>query len=107
MIDNLAKQLYEDISQKIADVSQSASAPASQVRAIVESALKKFNLVTRDEFDAQQAVLLRTREKLEALEALVAQLETQMNDAPNSNTESSAPSEGENLSADTEANTKE
>ena len=35
----------------------------------------KLNLVTREEFDVQQAVLLKTREKLEALEAQVAALE--------------------------------
>ncbi len=44
-------------------------------RATVEANLKKLNLVTREEFDIQQQVLLRTREKLEALEAKLAQIE--------------------------------
>ena len=44
-------------------------------RAVLQSGLGKLDLVTREEFDVQRAVLLRTREKLEALEALVQQLE--------------------------------
>jgi hypothetical protein len=36
-----------------------------------------MNLVTREEFDIQSAVLLRTREKLEALEQRLAELEAQ------------------------------
>ncbi len=44
-------------------------------RATVEANLKKLNLVTREEFDIQQQVLLRTREKLEALEAKITKIE--------------------------------
>ena len=35
-----------------------------------------MNLVSRDEFEVQQAVLARTREKLQALERRVSALET-------------------------------
>ena len=51
------------------------------VRARVEHVplLRKLELVSRDEFDVQQAVLLRTREKLEALEKTVAALEHKLN----------------------------
>jgi BMFP domain-containing protein YqiC len=48
------------------------------LRATVEAALAKLDLVTREEFDVQAAVLARTREKLAALEARVAELERQM-----------------------------
>ena len=41
--------------------------------------LRKLDLVSRDEFDVQQAVLARTREKLEALEKTVASLEQKLN----------------------------
>ena len=41
--------------------------------------LRKLDLVNRDEFDVQQAVLARTREKLEALEKTVASLEQKLN----------------------------
>jgi BMFP domain-containing protein YqiC len=42
---------------------------------MLSGALAKLDLVTREEFDIQARVLLRTREKLEALEARVADLE--------------------------------
>ena len=44
-------------------------------KAVLQSGLSRLDLVTREEFDVQRAVLLRTREKLEALERQVAQLE--------------------------------
>ena len=47
------------------------------LRATVEATLAKLDLVTREEFDVQAAVLARTREKLAALEARVAELERQ------------------------------
>jgi BMFP domain-containing protein YqiC len=46
----------------------------------LQSVLAKLDLVTREEFDVQSAVLLRTREKLTALEARVAELEKQLGD---------------------------
>ena len=45
------------------------------VRVVIESAFARMNLVTREEFDAQTALLRRTREKLEELEAIVAVME--------------------------------
>lgn len=48
------------------------------LRGVMEGGLQKMNLVTREEFDIQSAVLLRTREKLEALEQRVAELEAQL-----------------------------
>lgn len=47
-------------------------------KAVLQSGLSRLDLVTREEFDVQRAVLLRTREKLVALEALVAKLEAQL-----------------------------
>lgn len=44
-------------------------------RAVLQAGMQKFELVTRDEFDAQSAVLRRTRERVRALEAQVAELE--------------------------------
>jgi BMFP domain-containing protein YqiC len=45
------------------------------VRASLESGLARLDLVTREEFDVQSAVLARTREKLAALETQVSALE--------------------------------
>ncbi|MGE6318770.1 accessory factor UbiK family protein [Pseudomonas oryzihabitans] len=47
----------------------------SQFRALLQGALSKLDVVSRDEFDAQMAVLARTRARLEALEARLAELE--------------------------------
>ena len=44
-------------------------------KAVLQSGLARLDLVTRQEFDVQAAVLRRTREKLEALEARLAGLE--------------------------------
>ncbi|WP_020561054.1 accessory factor UbiK family protein [Thiofilum flexile] len=44
----------------------------------LEGTLHKMNLVTREEFDIQMAVLQRTRAKLEALEQQVAELESRL-----------------------------
>jgi BMFP domain-containing protein YqiC len=46
----------------------------AQFRAALQSVLGKMDLVTREEFDAQAAVLARTREKVEALEKVVQSL---------------------------------
>jgi hypothetical protein len=46
--------------------------------------LNKLNLVTREEFDVQRSVLLRTREKIDALERAIEVLEARLN-APSSN----------------------
>ncbi|WP_188149417.1 accessory factor UbiK family protein [Teredinibacter waterburyi] len=75
MIDQLAKQLFNDLSAKFNSASDAGDASASQLKVIIESALRKLNLVTREEFDAQQAVLLRTREKIAALEAKLTEFE--------------------------------
>ena len=51
-------------------------------KAVLQSGLGKLDLVTREEFDVQRAVLLRTREKLEALQRTVAELEAQAGPGP-------------------------
>jgi BMFP domain-containing protein YqiC len=47
-------------------------------KSVLQTGLGKLDLVTREEFDVQRAVLLRTREQLEALQSTVAQLEAQL-----------------------------
>lgn len=47
-------------------------------KSVLQSGLSRLDLVTREEFDVQRAVLMRTREKLDALERLVEQLEVQL-----------------------------
>jgi len=45
---------------------------------ILQTALGKLDLVTREEFEVQKAVLAKTRSKLEALEQRVASIEQQV-----------------------------
>ena len=45
------------------------------VRAMMSQGFQRMDLVTREEFDIQSRVLAKTREKLEALEAKVTELE--------------------------------
>jgi len=56
-----------------------AGSPAQDLeknlRALLMSFFSRLDLVTREEFDVQAKVLARTREKLAALEARVAELE--------------------------------
>ncbi len=47
------------------------------VRALLSASLERMDVVTREEFDVQAAVLARTREKLEVLERRVAALEAE------------------------------
>ena len=48
------------------------------VRAGLQSTFNRLDLVTREEFDVQQAVLMRTRARLEQLEQRVAELEARL-----------------------------
>jgi BMFP domain-containing protein YqiC len=48
----------------------------SNFRSVLQTGLGKLDLVTREEFEVQQAVLARTREKLEALEAKLEDIES-------------------------------
>ncbi len=48
------------------------------LRAAVQAALAKLDLVTREEFDVQTKVLARSRAKIEQLEKQVAELEAQL-----------------------------
>ena len=50
-------------------------------KSVLQAGLGKLDLVTREEFDVQRAVLLRTREKLETLERTVEELEARLHAA--------------------------
>lgn len=51
-------------------------------RAVLQSALGKLDLVTREEFEVQKGVLAKTRAKLETLEQQVAEIEKRLADKP-------------------------
>ncbi|MEO8132823.1 MAG: accessory factor UbiK family protein [Betaproteobacteria bacterium] len=71
-------KFFEDINAKIAEVI--AASPAKDIeknmKAMFTAMFARLDLVTREEFDVQAQVLQRTREKLEAMEARLAQMES-------------------------------
>ena len=73
-------KLIEEIGARISEAV--ASSPArdveKNVRALLSGALGRLDLVTRAEFEVQTQVLLRTREKLEAMTARIAELEAEL-----------------------------
>jgi len=48
----------------------------TQIKSILTSSLQKMDMVTREEFDVQKAVLAKTRSKLEALEKKINEWES-------------------------------
>ncbi|MGM0451146.1 MAG: accessory factor UbiK family protein [Pseudomonadota bacterium] len=73
---DLFSELRGQLDQFMPDMARVARDDVEQhVRMAVTSVIDRLDLVTREEFDAQSAVLTRTREKVEALEKRVAELE--------------------------------
>ena len=69
-------RLMADISRRLpTDLGGLRSEVERNVRSVLAETVSRLDLITREEFDIQQQVLLRTREKLEALEKHVAELE--------------------------------
>ena len=71
-IDDIARRLSERVPPGLRESGEELQA---SFRAVLRTGLARLDLVTREEFDVQRAVLLRTREKLDALEGTVAELE--------------------------------
>jgi hypothetical protein len=71
-IDDLAQRLAALVP---ADLQAANADLADTFKATLQAGLRRLNLVTREEFDVQRLVLLRTREKVEALEKQLAALE--------------------------------
>ncbi|MFC3202704.1 accessory factor UbiK family protein [Alteromonas oceani] len=72
----------EDIARQIADsvppgVKNMAEEAEGKIKQVLQSQLSKLDLVTREEFDIQTQVLIKTREKLEAMEVRLAALEAE------------------------------
>ena len=82
-IDDLARRLSSlvppglrgDASQELRDELQ------QNFKSVLQTGLSRLDLVTREEFEVQRAVLLRTREKVEELQRAVTELEVQLGNA--------------------------
>jgi len=73
-------ETLDDLARRIGRLIESSPARdiENNVKALLQSGLQRLDLVAREEFDLQAQVLLRSREKLEALEARVAELEARI-----------------------------
>ena len=76
-------RFLDELNKKVSELI--AASPAKDIeknlRALLSSAFSRLDLVTREEFDVQQEVLGRTREKLQQMEAKVAALEARLTTA--------------------------
>ncbi|MCV6620266.1 MAG: accessory factor UbiK family protein [Cellvibrionaceae bacterium] len=84
MLQDFAQKLANDIHQAM----ENGPTPHSQLQQIISSAVKRLNLVGRDEFDAQSIVLQRSREKIDALEQQLTQMQQQLEQLQNSSNNS-------------------
>ena len=71
-IDDLARRLSNTVPAGLREAQQDLE---KNFRTVLQNTLAKLDLVTREEFDVQSRLLSRTREKLEALEKTLAELE--------------------------------
>lgn len=69
LVDKLGSVLPAGASELKSDFEKNA-------RSTIQSALARMDLVTREEFDIQVALLQRTREKLDQLEQTLAELQS-------------------------------
>ena len=72
LLDDLAKRLSASVPTGLQSLQQDVH---KNLHSALEAGLSQLDLVTREEFDIQRAVLSRTREKLEMLEREVGDLE--------------------------------
>lgn len=71
-IEQIAKQIHESMPQPVKDLGSDVD---QKVRQVIQGQLNKLDVVSREEFDVQTQVLLRTRQKLNDLEAKLAEIE--------------------------------
>ncbi|MEI7374262.1 accessory factor UbiK family protein [Dickeya chrysanthemi] len=72
-LEQIARQVQESMPKGIREFGEDME---KKIRQILQSQLGKLDVVSREEFDLQTQVLLRTREKLALLEQRVSALET-------------------------------
>jgi len=78
-LDELVRRIAAVLPPGVSKLNEDAR---KNLKEVVSSYLARMDLVTREEFEVQSAVLARTREKLDHLEAQVAALETQASERP-------------------------
>jgi ubiquinone biosynthesis accessory factor UbiK len=74
---NFNQQTLDDLAHRIGQAFEQSPAKDLErnVKALLQTGLARLDLVSRADFEVQAQVLARTREKLERLEARVAEIE--------------------------------
>jgi BMFP domain-containing protein YqiC len=76
-LDELARQMAEAVPKNLRALGEDLE---KNFKSLLNAGFERMDLVTREEFDIQAAVLKRTREKLEALEARLNEIEEALAD---------------------------
>ncbi|MFY8300074.1 ubiquinone biosynthesis accessory factor UbiK [Pseudoalteromonas sp. SS15] len=74
-IEEIAKQISSNMPQGVKTLAETFESKTKQA---IQNKLTEMDFVSREEFDIQSQVLIRTREKLMQLEEKVAQLEAKL-----------------------------
>ena len=76
-IEEMARQIHNALPPGIKSLGEEVD---KKVKQVLQSQLNRLDMGSREEFEVQTKVLLRTREKLTALEEKLAQLEQRLTD---------------------------
>ena len=71
-LDEIAKQVSDALPEGLKNVGGEID---KKIRNILEAQIQKLNVVSREEFEIQTKVLMKTREKLEEMEKKITELE--------------------------------
>lgn len=74
-IEEMARQIHNVLPPGLRNLGEEAD---RKIKQVLQSQLNKLDMVSREEFEVQTKVLLRTRERLVELEAKLAQLEEKL-----------------------------
>ena len=76
----LNSKVLDDLGNRVKEIIDKSPAKdvEKNLKAMLASAMSRLDLVTREEFEVQTQVLLRTREKLTELEARLAAMESKV-----------------------------
>jgi len=84
VISTIAKRLGDELAHYFGSLQHetqdelSRGQASPQLQAVIEAALQRLHIVSRDEFDTQKAVLQRSRMRIEKLEQQIAELESHL-----------------------------
>ena len=71
-LEQIAKQIHDSMPQPVKELGSDVD---QKIRQVIQGQLNKLDIVSREEFDVQTQVLLRTRQKLTEMEQKLADIE--------------------------------